>query len=79
MGNDTTLGDDDGAEELGGGHENEWKKESKRTHFAQLFVVPDGELKVTRHDTVLLVVTSGVASEFENLGSKVFEDGGEVD
>jgi hypothetical protein len=36
-------------------------------------------LEVTRHNTVLLVVTSGVASEFENLGSKVFEDGGEVD
>jgi hypothetical protein len=34
---------------------------------------------MTRHDTVLLVVTSGVASEFEDLGSKVFENGGKVD
>lgn len=55
------------------------RRNEKATHFAQLFVVPDGELKVTRHDTVLLVVTSGVASEFENLGSEVLEDGGEVD
>jgi hypothetical protein len=33
---------------------------------------------MTRNDTVLLVITSGVASEFENLSSKVFEDGSEV-
>lgn len=45
----------------------------------QLFVVPDGELQVTRHDTLFLVITSGVTSEFENLGCEVFEDGREVD
>ena len=44
-----------------------------------LFVVSDGELEVTRHDTVLLVIAGGVASEFEDLGSEVFKDGGEVD
>ena len=44
-----------------------------------LFVVSDGELEVTRHDTVLLVITGGVASEFENLSCEVFEDGSEVD
>jgi len=27
---------------------------------------------------MLLVITGGVASEFENLSGKVFEDGGEV-
>ena len=30
------------------------------------------------NNTVLLVVTSSIASEFENLSGKVFEDGGEV-
>ena len=44
-----------------------------------LLVVADGELEVTRDDTLLLVVTSGVASEFENLGSEIFEDGSEID
>ena len=44
-----------------------------------LLVVSDGELKVTRHDTVLLVITGGVTREFEDLGSKIFKDGSEVD
>ena len=30
------------------------------------------------HNTVLLVIACGVTSEFEDLGSKVFEDGGEI-
>lgn len=59
---DTTLGDDDIAEEL-----------------VQLLVIADGELQVTRHDTLLLVVAGGVARELEDLGGQVFEDGGEVD
>jgi hypothetical protein len=33
---------------------------------------------MTGYDTMLLVVSGGVASEFENLSSKIFEDGGEV-
>jgi hypothetical protein len=33
---------------------------------------------MTGNDTVLLVITGGVASEFEDLSCKVFEDGGEV-
>jgi len=44
-----------------------------------LLIVADGELEMTGHDTVLLVVTSSVACEFEDLGSEVFKDGGEVD
>jgi hypothetical protein len=44
-----------------------------------LFVVADGELQVTGHDTLLLVVASGVTGELENLGSEVLEDGSEVD
>jgi hypothetical protein len=37
-------------------------------------------LKVTRNNALLPVVTGGVASKLKNLrvGSKVFEDGGEV-
>ena len=47
--------------------------------FVQLLVVPDGELEMTRYDTLLLVITRGVAGEFEDLSRQVFEDGGEVD
>jgi hypothetical protein len=45
----------------------------------QLFIVLDGKSDVTGYDTALLVVTGGVSGEFEDLGAKVFEDGGEVD
>lgn len=34
---------------------------------------------MTRDDTGLLVVTSGIASQFEDLGSEVLKNGGEVD
>ena len=44
-----------------------------------LFIVSDGELQVTRDDTLLLVVTSCVASKLEDLSSQVLEDGCEVD
>ena len=47
-----------------------------------LLIVPDGELQVTRDSTLLLVVASGVACEFEDLGDKVLvvllENSGEV-
>lgn len=46
--------------------------------FVQLLIVTDSKLKVTRDDTGLLVVTSGIARQFENFGSKVFKDGSEV-
>lgn len=44
-----------------------------------LFIVTDSKLKVARHDTLLLVVTSGIASKFEDFSSKVFKNGSEVD
>ena len=47
--------------------------------LVQLLVVSDSELKMTWDDTGLLVVTSSVASQFENFGSKILEDGSEVD
>lgn len=62
VGEDTTLGDGDVAEQL-----------------VQLLVVPDGELEMTGDDTGLLVVAGGVASQLEDFGSEVLEDGGEVD
>ena len=47
--------------------------------LVQLLIVSDGELEMTGDDTGLLVVTSGVASQLEDLSSKVLEDGCEVD
>lgn len=46
--------------------------------FVQLLIVTDGKLKVTWDDTGLLVVTSGISRQFKNFGSKVFEDGSEI-
>lgn len=47
--------------------------------LVQLLIVPDGELQVAGDDTCLLVVTGGVASQLENLGSEVLKDGSQVD
>ena len=46
--------------------------------LVQLLVVLHGKSDVARHDAALLVVTGGVASELENLGTEVLENGGEV-
>ena len=46
--------------------------------LVELLIVADGELDVPRDDAALLVVAGGVASELEDLGGKVLEDGGEV-
>jgi len=62
VGEDTTLGDGDVAEEL-----------------VQLLIVADGELKVTRDDTGLLVVTGCVTGQLEDFGSQVLKDGSQVD
>jgi hypothetical protein len=47
--------------------------------LVQLFVVSDGELKMSRDDSGLLVVSGGVSGQLKNFSGKVFEDGGEVD
>ena len=47
--------------------------------LVQLFVVADGQLKMTWDNTCLLVVTSSVTSQFEDFGSQVLENSGEVD
>jgi hypothetical protein len=38
--------------------------------FVQLFVVADGQLKVTRDDTGFLVVTGGVTGQLEDLAAE---------
>lgn len=47
--------------------------------FVQLLVVSDGELEVTGDDTSLLVVTGSISSQFEDFGSQVLKNCGEVD
>ena len=44
-----------------------------------LLIVPDGELQMTRHNTLFLVITSSITSQLQDLGSKVLENSGEVD
>lgn len=45
----------------------------------QLLVTTDGELQVTRGDTLDLQVLGGVASKFQDLSSQVLQDSGNVD
>ena len=47
--------------------------------LVQFFVVPDGKLEMPGVDSLLLVVTGSVASQLEDLSSKVLHDGGQVD
>merc|ERR1712150_23417 len=47
--------------------------------LVQLLVVPDGQLQMPGNDPGLLVVTSGIASQLENLSGQVLHDGGQVD
>ena len=46
--------------------------------LVQLLVIPDGQLQMARVDSLLLVVTGSVASQLENLSSKVLHDGSKV-
>ena len=45
----------------------------------EFLIVLDSKSDVTRDDTALLVVTSGVSGEFEDLGTEVFKDSSKVD
>ena len=47
--------------------------------LVQFLIVSDGELKMTRDDSSLLIVTSGVPGEFENFSGEVLKDSSEVD
>ena len=47
--------------------------------LVQLFVVPHGELEMTRDNPGLLVVSGGVTGQLEDLGCQVLHDSCEVD
>ena len=44
-----------------------------------LFIITNGKLQMTGDDTLLLVITGGVASELKNLSGEIFENSCEVD
>ena len=50
-----------------------------RQEFVQFFVVSDSELKVTRYDSCLLVVSGSVASQLKDFSGQVLEDSSQVD
>ena len=50
-----------------------------REELVQFVIVLDGQLDVSGHNPRLLVVTSGVSSQLEDLSSQVFENGSQVD
>lgn len=45
----------------------------------ELLITADGELQVARGDALDLEVLGGIACKLEHFGSKVFEDGSQVD
>ena len=47
--------------------------------LVQLLIVLNGKSNVTGDNTSLLVVTGGITSKLEDLGTEVLEDGGKVD
>ena len=76
----TTLADDDISKEF-------VQPESERSvqidqyslNIYVLFVVSDGKLKMTRDDTLFLVVTSSIAGQLKNFSSEVLENSSKVD
>lgn len=44
-----------------------------------LLIVTDGELQVTGHDTLFLVIASCISCKLKNLGCQVLENGRKVD
>lgn len=47
--------------------------------LVQFLVVTNGELKMSRDDPSLLVVSGGIACQLENLSSQVLQNSGQVD
>ena len=70
------LGEEDG---LDVGQDTSLGDGDTGQELVQLLVVTDGELKVTGDDPGLLVVTSGVAGQLEDLSGEVLHDSGQVD
>ena len=44
----------------------------------QFLIVSDSQLQMPWNDTLLLVVTGGIASQLEDLGGQVLQNGSEV-
>lgn len=59
--------------------QNTTKGDGGADERVQFLVAADGQLQVARCDALDLEVLGRVASQLENFGSQVFEDGGEVD
>lgn len=47
--------------------------------LVQLLIIANGELQMAGDDTGLLIVTGGIASEFKDFGSEVFQHSSKVD
>ena len=50
-----------------------------RQEFVQFFVVSDSELKMSRYDSCLLVVSGSVTSQLQDFSRQVLEDSSQVD
>lgn len=61
-----------------------WEYATRRDCYAakqlvEFFIIANGELQVPGDDARFFVVAGSVAGELENFGTKIFEDGREVD
>ena len=50
-----------------------------RQELVEFLVVADGKLEMAGDDTGLLIITGSIAGQFENFGSQVLHDGGQID
>ncbi len=58
---------------------NTTKRDGCSDQGVQLFITADGQLEMSGSDTLDLEILGGVTCKFENFGSQVLEDGGDVD
>ena len=56
-----------------------WSNSGVGHEFVKFFIVSDGQLDVSGHNSSLFVVFGSVSSKFEYLSSEIFEDGSEID
>ena len=70
------LGEKDG---LDVGEDTTLSNGDSREELVQLLIITDGKLKMSGDDPGLLVVTSGITGQLEDLSSEVLEDGSQVD
>ena len=47
--------------------------------FVQFLIVADSQLQVTGDDTGLLIITGGIASQFEDFSRQIFKDSSQID